>query len=311
MTTHANPVPSPRGRRRTAAGPAAAGRPDHGAADEARRTAVVNDALAPPPAAGASAAAPAFPAAEGGSPSPDTLAATAEPLHLQLRRRLRDDILEGRLAAHAQLPSEATLIERFGVSRITVRHALAALHAEGLITKVQGKGSFVAPPRLRSSLDRLRGLSESLAGDGHDVQSRRVGYSEHAASDALATRLQLEPGAPVAELLSLRYVDREPLSLNRLQMAAPLGARLRKADTGGRDFVSVYESDFGLHVGHAEVEVSAMPAGRLQREHLGLAEHAPVLQVERLVHDADGRPLHLETSWYRHDGFSLRLTVQR
>lgn len=239
------------------------------------------------------------------------LPAGAEPLHLRLRNHLRDDILQGRLAPLAQLPSEAELIGRFGVSRITVRHALAALHAEGLITKVQGKGSFVAPPRLSQSLDRLRGLSESLTGEGHEVQARLVASSDAPASAAVARRLGLDSGAPVTELLSLRYVDRQPLSLNRLLMAAPLGARLRKADIGRRDVVDLYENDFGLTVGHAEVEISATPAGRLQRKHLGLAEHAPVLQVERLVHDAAGQPLHLETSWYRHDGFSYRVRLER
>lgn len=293
MTSHANPVPRRRAPIRTGAGQPLPATPSPAGPAPAPRTDAVS--------------APEDGATDAGAP----LAAGAEPLHLRLRHRLRDDILEGRLAPHDQLPSENALIERFGVSRITVRHALAALHAEGLITKVQGKGSFVAPPRLRPSLDRLRGLSESLAGEGHDVQARVVGYDEHAADALLAARLGLEPGAPVAALLSLRYVDRQPLSLNRLQMAAALGARLRKADIGRRDVVAVYETDFGLRIGHAEVEVSALAADRRLREQLGLAEHAPVLQVERLVHDADGRPLHLETSWYRHDGFSLRLTVQR
>lgn len=262
-----------------------------------------------PPRTGVARAAVAAPS--GSAVLPAALPAGADPLHLRLRNHLRDEILQGRLAPLAQLPSEAELIARFEVSRITVRHALAALHAEGLITKVQGKGSFVAPPRLSPPQDRLRGLSESLGESGHEVQARLVGSSEAAAPAALARRLGLAAGTPVAELLSLRYVDRQPLSLNRLQMAAPLAARLRKADIGRRDVVAVYETDFGLQLGHAEVEISAAPAGRLQRKHLGLAEHAPVLQVERLVHDAAGQPLHLETSWYRHDGFSYKLRIER
>lgn len=246
-----------------------------------------------------------------GAAAVPALPAGADPLHLRLRNHLRDEILQGRLAPLAQLPSEAELIARFEVSRITVRHALAALHAEGLITKVQGKGSFVAPPRLSPPQDRLRGLSESLGEAGHEVQARLVASSEAAATPAMARRLGLPAGTPVAELLSLRYVDRQPLSLNRLLMAAPLAARLRKADIGRRDVVAIYETDFGLQVGHAEVEISATAAGRLQRRHLGLPEHAPVLQVERLVHDSTGQPLHLETSWYRPEGFSYKLRLER
>ncbi|WP_052736538.1 GntR family transcriptional regulator [Aquincola tertiaricarbonis] len=265
--------------------------------------------LARPPRTGLKRAASAAPRAS--ADAAPALPAGADPLHLRLRNHLRDEILQGRLAPLAQLPSEAELIARFEVSRITVRHALAALHAEGLITKVQGKGSFVAPPRLSPPQDRLRGLSESLGDAGHEVQARLVGGGEAAATPALARRLGMAAGTPVAELLSLRYVDRQPLSLNRLLMAAPLAARLRKADIGRRDVVAIYETDFGLHVGHAEVEISATAAGRLQRKHLGLPEQAPVLQVERLVHDAAGAPLHLETSWYRPEGFSYKLRLER
>ena len=132
--------------------------------------------LARPPRTGLKRAASAAPRAS--ADAAPALPAGADPLHLRLRNHLRDEILQGRLAPLAQLPSEAELIARFEVSRITVRHALAALHAEGLITKVQGKGSFVAPPRLSPPQDRLRGLSESL-GDadlvtGLTVATRRA-----------------------------------------------------------------------------------------------------------------------------------------
>lgn len=236
----------------------------------------------------------------------------AQPLHARLRERLRADILEGRLKPHDQLPSESQLVRRHEVSRITVRQALAALLAEGLIVKLHGKGSFVAPPRVSQRLTRLEGLSEALGGNGREVATRVLGFDDVAAPDAVAAQLGLDAGSAVSELLTLRYADREPLSLNRSWLPAEIGARVRKADIARRDLVSIFETDLGIGVGRAEVRISAAAASRLERRHLGLAEHAPVLKVERVVHAAAGdRPLQVEASAYRADSFDCRLTVTR
>ena len=236
---------------------------------------------------------------------------SALPLHARLRDRLRAEILQGRLRPHDQLPSENELTERYAVSRITVRQALAALHAEGLIVKVQGKGSFVSQPRVSQELNRLRGLGESLASEGHEVHARVLKIDDVPAPPTAAARLRIEPGSTVTELLSLRYVDREPLSLNRLYIAADVGARLRRAGVAHRDILSIYETDLQLTIGRAEVMISAALADKQQRKYLALPEHAPVLQVDRVVYGADDRPLHVETSCYRSDAFSYRLTLER
>src|SRR5919106_1105120 len=68
------------------------------------------------------------------------------PLHTQIREALRARILDGTYREHAQLPSESELMASYGVSRITVRHALAQLQREGLIFKISGKGTFVSKP---------------------------------------------------------------------------------------------------------------------------------------------------------------------
>src|SRR6478609_5203827 len=80
-------------------------------------------------------------------------------LHAQLRDALRARILDGVLAPGAKLPSESELTAAHGVSRITVRQALGALQAEGLIVKLHGKGAFVSHSRAAQSLNRLQGLN--------------------------------------------------------------------------------------------------------------------------------------------------------
>ena len=123
-------------------------------------------------------------------------------------------------APGAKLPSESELTAAHGVSRITVRQALGALQAEGLIVKLHGKGAFVSHPKAAQSLNRLQGLNEALALEQHAVSSKRLPWREVKAPAAVARQLQLAAGETVYHLQTLRYLDRQPLVGQQLLPAA-------------------------------------------------------------------------------------------
>ena len=75
--------------------------------------------------------------------------------HGDLHARIKADILGGKYGDAQALPSEIALVRRFGVSRTTVQRALRDLEREGLVEKVQRKGSFVVPSARR---DRTVGV---------------------------------------------------------------------------------------------------------------------------------------------------------
>jgi GntR family transcriptional regulator len=156
-------------------------------------------------------------------------------LRAQLRERLRDEILDGRLRGHDRLPSEHQLAQGFGVSRITVRQALADLAAQGLIVKVQGKGAFVASRPVAATFDRIEGLAQAIAASGHTIQNRRLSLRKVRARGDVAAGLAVEPGAQVVVLDTLRYVDGRQLSVNRCAMPLAVGMRVAKLDVSSRD----------------------------------------------------------------------------
>lgn len=233
------------------------------------------------------------------------------PLHARLRDELRAAILAGTLAPGDKLPSESELIDAHGVSRITVRHALAALQAEGLIVKLHGKGAFVSKPQVAQSLNRLQGLAEALGAGAHAVSSRRLVWREQAAPAAVARQLGLAAGARVYQLQTLRYMDRQPLSVNTSYMTAALGARLARVDFSQRDLIDVFEHEGGLRIEQAQLEIGAGLARAQDAKLLGIEPGAPVLQVDRVLREAGGGPVHVETAVYRADTFRYQLTLRR
>ncbi|WP_295853559.1 GntR family transcriptional regulator [uncultured Xylophilus sp.] len=239
------------------------------------------------------------------------LVQSAQALYAQLRDRLKAEILDGRRPPGDRLPSEAELTAQYGVSRITVRQALNDLQKEGLVVKAHGKGSFVAQPAVAQDLTQLRGLSESLAGDGRSVHGRVLAFRQGRARGEVATHLGLAPGTAVMQLQTLRYLNREPLSLNHSWMPQAIGERLARADLANRDILSIYENELGLAVHHADLSIAAALATATEARWLAVEAGSAVLQVERVVHAADGAALHFEHTVYRADRFRYQLTTAR
>ena len=84
------------------------------------------------------------------------------PLHTQLREVIRAKIDEGEYPPGTCIPSESQLSEAYGLNRLSVRSALAALEYEGLLHSVQGKGVFVTAPKLERDMETLGGFRQTM-----------------------------------------------------------------------------------------------------------------------------------------------------
>ena len=235
----------------------------------------------------------------------------SQPLHGQIRDWLRGEILTGRYPPHARLPSEKALMSQFGVSRITVRHALGVLAQEGLLSTVAGKGSFVAPPKPAQALGRLQGFAEAMRDQGYLAHNRVELLQERPASAAVARWLALAEGAPVTEIRRVRHLDGAPVSVDLTYVPVELGRRLAQEDLAGRDIFAIYEQDYGIALGYAELSIDAVAASAELAARLEVAEGAPLIHLERMTYTRDGQPLELDWIHYRGDRFRYRLRVER
>jgi GntR family transcriptional regulator len=232
------------------------------------------------------------------------------PMHSQIREIIRRRVLDGTYAPHSQMPSEAQMMEAFQVSRITIRQALGDLQKEGLIFKVAGKGSFVAKPKAFQSLSRLQGFGEAMTPAGYETFSQVLSTRRVGAGEMVARRLALQPGAPVFEIQRLRYLNREPISVDVSYFPLALGERLAQEDLAARDIFVILENDLGQQLTHADVQIEAISADESLARHLRIAEASPLLRIERLTHAGD-QPIDFEFLYYRGDAFQYRLRIER
>ncbi len=234
-----------------------------------------------------------------------------QPLHTQIRDLLRARILDGTYQPHDKLPSEKELMDRFGVSRITVRHALSTLETEGMVFKIPGKGAFVSKPKPAQELARLQGFAEAMGGKGYQTCNRVEGIRSLPASAAVATAFALEPGTPVVEIRRVRYLDQLPVSFDTTYVTAAIGQRLAKEDLVTRDIYLILENDYGIAPGYADLNISAVVADEEVAARLDVRPGDPLLYLERMTYTQDGQPLELDYIHYRGDRFRYQLRIDR
>lgn len=119
----------------------------------------------------------------------------------RIKHTLRDELARGRWPTGGLMPSEADLVARFGVSRMTVNRALRELQQEGLIDRVKGLGTFAAPLHRVSSTLTLRDLQEEIESRGHTHQASVQVQEALSAPIELAAQLGIAPGSPVFHTL--------------------------------------------------------------------------------------------------------------
>lgn len=234
-----------------------------------------------------------------------------QPLYAQIKEALRSRILEGHYKPHEQLPSESELIAAYGVSRITVRQALSDLQNEGLIFRVHGKGSFVSKPKAFQDLGQLQGFGEAMRKMGYETFSKLLSLRTVTPTAQVIERLQLPKRAKVTELKRLRFLNREPISLDITWVSTAIGQRLAKEDLAARDIFAILENDYQLQLGHADVQIGSTLADETLAPLLRIEPGAPVLFIDRLTHSADGSPLDYEHLFYRGDAFQYKVRVDR
>jgi len=233
------------------------------------------------------------------------------PRYYQLMEIVREKVRTSAWPPGAAIPSERDLCEQYGISRMTARQAIVELVHDGLLYREQGRGTFVATPRIAQHLLSLTGFTQDMR--SRDVQpgAKVLTVEMWPADDAAADRLRLKPGSPVFRLRRLRLADAEPLAVET-SVVSFLGCdRLLDDNLAEESLYHLLESKYGLVLDQADQEVEAHSAFGEQATLLGIAEGAPVLRTRRVTYDARHQPVEYATSVYRGDKYTFYTHLRR
>jgi len=235
---------------------------------------------------------------------------SAQPLYAQIKDIIKQRIIDGEYAVHERLPSESEMMKVFGVSRITVRQALRDLHTDGLVFSVQGKGTFVSRPKAVQDIQNLKGFGEAMTPQGYETSTRVVSVQEIRIPGEVAEALDLNRNSNIIELTRIRYLNREPISLDHSFFPIEIGKELLGRDLT-QDVFPMLENECGIELGHAELKIEAITATKDLSEKLNVGVGSSILRIQRLVFSKSGVPIDFEYLSYIGDAFQYQVRVER
>ena len=230
------------------------------------------------------------------------------PKYSQLREILLD-LVETELNEDQSIPSERELSARFGLSRMTVRQSVDHLVSEGRLYRVQGKGTFVARPKIEMPL-RLASFTEDMRARGLEPGSRDLDRRTDRASAHLARMLQIAPGDEVHVIERLRTADGIPMAVERSHIPDAVAPGLSDESLAGRSLYDVLASTYGVLLDRGEQTIEAGIADPIDAALLDLpAGAAAVLLLQRRSFVGD-RPVEFAVSTYRADRYQLHVALE-
>lgn len=233
------------------------------------------------------------------------------PFYRQLADILREQIVSGRLKAGHRLATEFELMERFRVSRTTVRQTIARLQREGLISVQRGKGTFVATTKIEPELSALTGFVEDMQALGLSASAKVLGVHNEKCSAQVAEALGLGEGELVTRVTRIRLAEDVPVSFEYSYLPLEFGQRVAQENLELLPIFTLLEDKYGVPLGEATYLIEAAPAGRAVAEALGLSRGAPVLAIERTTYSVDGLPVDFEQMYYRGDRLRYTMRLKR
>ncbi len=213
------------------------------------------------------------------------------PLYFQLYEILHLNIINGVWKPDDLMPTEAELIEKYGLSRATVRQAFDMLVNQGWVYRRQGQGTFVSRPTFEQNLNRIISFWEDMHLRGLKPGTRVLSSELVPASDEMVENLQVDAGEELASLVRLRLADDEPLSVEHSLLVHRYCPGILEENYANNSLRKMLADKYNLHLVHATQKIRAVSASKNMAKQLGVDVNAPLLHIERVSFNDQGIPI--------------------
>ncbi len=211
-----------------------------------------------------------------------------EPLYSVIASKAEALVTSGQWQEGQRLPPERQLCKEFGVSRATLRQALGELEERGLITRHQGRGTFVTKPRLRLPIEGVFSVRDAMVARGMTTTTRVLSIEIIEASRQIAKDLGCLPGDPVIFLERLRVGDGEPIVLDTAHLRADLFPGLERVDFTRHSLYDVIEQEYGRALAEARETLEPVILTPRECDLLEVPTHTTALLTRRITSDTEG-----------------------
>ena len=212
---------------------------------------------------------------DGAEPMP----VTAKPIYERVKDYIREHIDEGVWPVGSRIPSENELVDTAGASRMTVHKAMRELAGEGVIIRVQGRGSFVAPKKRSSSFLGVRNIADEIRQRSGHYSANVMLLQREICGHDLAEMLDCQPGDVAFHSVIVHQEDDVPIQLEDRFVSADV-----VPDYLGQDFTQITPNAYLTAlapISHTEQSIEAVLAQPWEARYLGISRSEPCLLIRR------------------------------
>lgn len=208
------------------------------------------------------------------------------PIYKKIRSDLLQEIMDGKYSAQ-QLPTEAELCKRYGVSRMTVNKGLSLLSHEGLIRRIPGKGSFVNRNEIQKKISEPRGFTEDINALGRIPSTKLLHFKKLKAYEVeeIARIFNLQSNSRIYYFERLRFSDGEPIAVTRTYVSGEVVKKLTKGPLE-KSFYKYLRDELGITPRCADYQIRARVANEQEIELLN-CDGEPLLEVRHISYSSD------------------------
>ena len=229
------------------------------------------------------------------------------PLHIQLKDFIKNEIVEGNFVE--KIPSERELMERFSVSRSTVRESVNHLVQEGVLQKIHGKGTFITTNKaLHDWLNTLNSFTETVV---------QMGMKPGAKLLSAETVRDFDYGNKVLHqselfmIARLRTANQIPIAIERHYYTPQLGQEIARYNLDEATIYDLIENELNIAIVEAEQTIRCRAISQEDAAYLQLRPHMNVLYVERVLLGRNGQVIEYYESLFHPELYSLKLKTKR
>ncbi|WP_245723106.1 GntR family transcriptional regulator [Natribacillus halophilus] len=209
------------------------------------------------------------------------------PLYRQLVEEVIKKIENNAYYEGYKLPSERKFCETYDLSRITVRQAMQDLEREGYIYKYHGKGTFVAPKTYNQNLVNLYSFTEEMKKLGKVPTVKVLSFERFPIDERLASKIQLDAGEEVYQIVRLRIADGEPLMYETTHLPAKLFPNLTGKQLSEKPMYNIFRNHYNINVTRAIEKFSATITRDHEAKHLETYTQNPAMLIKRFAYHRD------------------------
>jgi len=237
------------------------------------------------------------------------------PLYHRVYAVMRERIVNGYYPEDVPIPGEAELSENFSVSRITIRKAMEMLAAEGLITRMRGRGTFVTERAHKTDINRavvsnINGLFSYLNTVGQSTLLKVISLDQGEAPPRICAQIGASPTAKFIRSVRVRELDKRPYSLSMAYLVPEVGAGLTREDLATTNMIDLVQRE-GAVVEQVEQVLTATLADEYAAQLLNVPIGAPLMRVNRFFFDDRMVAFYAAEILYRADQYEYRVSLRR